>query len=381
MKRALFFPGLVLGLAITAIAAAAHAEPLLPASDAEVVERLPASGGAAREERRARRLLAQQPDDVALALRLARAGLERSRSSGDPRHAGLALAALRHWSDPASAPPEVLLLQATLDQHLHEFDAAARKLETLLQRRPRDAQGWLTLATVRRVQGRYGDADVACRRLAAAGTALHAAACAAENDGLRGRFEQARAVLQRLAATPRLDGPTRAWLLTTRAELEQRAGDPQAAETAWRAALQAAPESYALLGCADLLLAQGRPQEALVLLQDRPASDAVLLRRAIGGDAPAAQQLRERIAQAGQRPGSASTHGREQALFALQVEHAAPRAVALARQNLQRQREPVDLWVLAAAAHAAGDRAAAAEARQLAAAQGLVDHRFTKDPS
>ena len=350
--------------------------------DAEVVERLPAAGRAAADARRARRQLAQQPGDAALAVRLAREGLERSRRSGDPRHAGLALAALRHWSDPASAPPEVLLLQATLDQHLHDFDAAAAKLELLLRRQPRDAQGWLTLASVRRVQGRYAESDAACRGVAAAGANLHAAACSAENAGLRGRFEPARRTLQALLANPRLDAATRSWLLTTQAELEQRAGAPAAAEARWRAAVQADDDPYAGVAFADFLLAQGRSSEALRLLQTQPDSDAVLLRRAIAGDATAVSTLRERIAQSALRPGTALTHGREQAMFALQVEHDARRAVGLARQNLQRQREPVDLGLLAAAARAAGDTKALDEALRMASAQGLVDVRlFSKDPT
>lgn len=388
MKRRPASPGLagraaIVGAALAAMLggiAAAQAAPIVPAGDAEVVEVLPAAGRARAEERRARRALAQRPDDAALAVRLARADLERSRSTGDPRHAGLALAALRHWSDPVAAPPEVLLLQATLDQHLHEFDASAAKLEQLLRREPRQAQAWLTLATVRRVQGRYADSDAACRGLAGAGANLHAAACRAENDGLRGRYDSARAALQRAADTPQLDPATRGWLLTTLAELEQRAGAAARAEVAWRAGLRAAADGYAVLGYADFLTAQGRVAEALALLADQPGSDAVLLRRARAGDAAAGRELRERYTQAGQRPDTALAHGREQAMYALHVAHDARRAVELARLNLQRQREPVDLWLLAEAARAAGDAASLGEATRLAAAQGLVDARWSAAP-
>lgn len=359
-----------------------RAEPIVPTDDGEVIERLPAA--AAREDqRRARRELAQHPDDPAAAAAVARRLLDRARADGDPRHAGLALAALQRWNDPATAPPEVLLLQATLDQHLHAFDAAAAKLEQLLRRDARQTQAWLTLATVRRVQGRYAESDVACRGLAGSGAALHAAACLAENEGLRGRGDEARRTLLRLAATPRLDAATRGWLLTTRAELEQRSGDAVAAETAWREALRAEPDGYTLIAGADFLLERGRPAEALALLQGQPRSDAVLLRRAIAGlragaaDAAAdVREMRERIVLASLRPDAAATHGREQAMFALWVERDAARAVALARTNLARQREPVDLLLLARAAQAQGAGAALHEARRLAAAQGLVDRRL-----
>lgn len=315
--------------------------------------------------------------DAALAVRLARADLERARSTGDPRHAGLALAALRYWSDAAKAPVEVLLLQATLDQHLHDFDASAAKLAQLLRRDPGEAQAWLTLATVRRVQGRYAESDAACRGLASAGAGLHAGVCLAENQGLRGGFDAARATLQRAAATPGLDAATHAWVLTSLAELEQRAGETARAEAVWRAALRKDPHGYAMFAFADFLAAQERPAEVLALLQDRPASDAVVLRRAIAGDAPSARELRERFVQAARRADAIQVHGRERAQFALHVERDATRAVELARLNLQRQREPVDLWLLAESARAAGDPAARAEAERLAAAQGLVDGRWT----
>ncbi|MBX3605863.1 MAG: hypothetical protein KF788_11345 [Piscinibacter sp.] len=369
-----------LGLALLAAglcSAPVRAAALVATDDAEVIEVLP-GGARAAAERRARHAMAQRPDDAALAVRLARAGLERSRASGDPREAGRALAALRHWNDPKTAPLEVLLLQATLDQHLHDFDAAAAKLEQSLRRDARQPQAWLTLATVRRVQGRYTESDAACHGLAAAGGDLHARACLAENDGLRGHFDAARQALERLVRAPQADAAVRGWLFATLAELEQRAGQPLRAEAAWRAALREDTDPYTTTSFTDFLLERNRPAEALALLRGQPASDAVVLRRAMSGDAAAAVEMRARFEQAGQRPDTALTHGRERALFALHVERDVRQAIDFARRNLQRQREPVDLLLLAEAARAAGETAALGEATRLAAAQGLVDRRWTE---
>jgi predicted Zn-dependent protease len=314
---------------------------------------------------------------------VARRYLEQARAQGDPRFAGLAVAALQRWTDPASAPDDVLLLQATLDQYVHAFDAAAAKLERLLQRQPRQPQAWLTLATVRRVQGRYAESDVACRRLAGLGAGLHAAACVAENESLRGRDDAARASLQRLIATPRLDDSTRGWLLTTLAELEERAGAVDAAGAAWRAALKADRTPYAVLGYADYLIHQERFADALALLAAEPRTDGVVLRRAIAGArsgvAPGgadAAEMRERIALANQRPEAQSFHGREQAMFALWVEREPQRALALARENVRHQREPLDLLLLAQCARATGDPAALREVEQLRREVGLADRRI-----
>jgi len=217
----------------------AHATPIVPSNDDEVVETLPAVLGGRAEERKLRRQLAAQPKDAATATAIAQRYLDQARDQGDPRFVGMALNALQAWPNPDQAPDDVLLMQATLQQYLHEFDAAARLLEMLLRRQPRAPQAWLTLATVRRVQGRYAESDAACRELAGLAAGVYAAACQAENDALRGNTEVARSSLQRLIAAPRLPAQTHAWLLTTLAELEERALDSAAAQAAYRAALAA----------------------------------------------------------------------------------------------------------------------------------------------
>ena len=136
-------------------------------------------------------------------------------------------------------------MRATLQQYLHEFDAAAATLEPLLARPAERAtpQAWLTLATVRRVQGRYADSDAACRRLGRSGAELHAAACLAENAALRGETAR-RGALARCSRRARHRRRTRGWLTTTLAELEQRDGRAAPAEAAFRAACAAAPTRY-----------------------------------------------------------------------------------------------------------------------------------------
>jgi Tfp pilus assembly protein PilF len=358
------------------VAASAHAAPLLPHGDDQVIETLPAAVGDRAEERRLRRDWAADPRDPAKALPLARRYFQQARDDGDPRRAGQALAALQAWPDAATAPDEVLLMRATIEQHLHDFDASAAHLGALVKRRPRHAQAWLTLATVRRVQGRYADSDAACTGLAAAGADLPARACRAENDGLRGDVARARAQLCSLLATPRLPAEIRAWLLTTRAELAARAGQPAEAEAAYRAALAVRPDAYTTLSYADFLLQRERGADARRQLQGQPRNDAVLLRLAIAGGGDDAQAMRERMALAGLRPEAGRTHAREQAMFALWVDRDPRRALLFARANLQHQREPLDLLLLAAAARAAGDPAAGHEAARIAKEIGLHDQRL-----
>ena len=368
------------GMAVAPLRAA----PIVPTRDEEVIEVLPAMSGSRAEERRLRKQLAQQPRDPVLALAVAKRYLDQAHELGDPRFAGMAMSAIEGWSVEETMPDGILMMRANLQQYLHEFDASARSLQRLLARpsaQPRP-QPWLTLATVRRVQGRYADSDAACKQVAQAGAALHANACMAENAALRGDVDRARAAFTQLLSTPSLAAATQAWLMTSLAELEQRAGRAQAAEAAFRAALKLDAEPYATLAFADFLIEQKRPTQALALLEAQARSDAVVLRLAIAGtqakSASAAAdvaEMRERITLANERPDAKVFHGREQAMFALFVEGQPERALELARGNVAQQREPLDLLVLAQAARASGQPAAVQEARRLTLEMGLRDAR------
>lgn len=376
---------LATGLFLFCLAVGARGEPIVPSSDDQVIEVLPASSGNRAEERQQRRQLAARPDDPELAVKVARRYLDQAHALGDPRFAGLALAALSPWPQPVSAPDDVLLLQATLQQYLHEFDASAASLESLVARPSYrgQPQAWLTLATVRRVQGRYAASDAACERVGSAGAALHSRACLAENAALRGDVAAARTTLDSLLREPRLPPATQAWLLTTLAELEERENRAAPAEAAYRAALKLAPDTYTTLAYADFLIAQKRPAEALQVLRDESRSDAVLLRLAIAGrraNLPGATrdiaEMRERIVLANQRPEARALHGREQAMFALAIDGDAERAFELARGDVALQREALDVLVFAQAARATGRAAALDEVRRLQVEMGLHDKRL-----
>jgi tetratricopeptide (TPR) repeat protein len=374
----------ILPVALTA-ASMARAETITPTRDDEVIEVLPATSATRSDDRQLRKRLAERPSDPRLATMVAERYLARARQSGDPRYAGLALAALRAWPDAATAPDEMLFLRATLEQYLHEFDAAVGHLRVLLARpgSARRAQAWLTLATILRVQGRYAESDVACREVGGGGNDVYAAGCLAENAALRGETAAARRSFQALLAGPRLPAGARRWLSTSLAELEERDGRTSAADAGYREVLRLGPDSYAAIAYADFLIGQRRPVEALAVLEGEPRSDTVLLRLAIAGTrAKAASrdrdvaEMRERIALANERPEARVFHGREQAMFALAIDGDAERALELARGDVARQREPLDLLVFTAAARASGRREAIDEARRLKASLGLHDRRI-----
>jgi len=377
---------LLLACAVLAAAGAACAAARVPANDDEIVESLPSVPGGSREGRRLRSELALRPRDEAVALAAAQAYLELARAQGDARYAGHAMGALLAW-EPVSAaatPPAVLVMHATVAQFLHDFDGAEATLRMALARQPANAQAWITLATILRVRGRYAESDAACRALGRVGPSLYAIACLAENAGLRGEHAAARGALQGLLADPALADPrkagTRQWLLTSVAEIEELAGRPAAAEAAYRQALDAERSGYLLLAYSDFLQRSGRATEIPALLGKEPRSDAVLLRLAIATHRDAkreeAAELQARFAAAALRPGTTAAHAREEALFALDVQDDARRALALARVNVQLQREPIDLLLFARAAVAARDEAARSEVKALLQQTGLRDARI-----
>jgi hypothetical protein len=369
----------------------AHAEPWQPRSDLEVVETLPALTSARKEAVRARQASLTSPADAILAVASASRYLALAREQGDARYAGLALGALRAWPIGRPTPTEVLVMRATVAQYLHDFDGAALLLQQALIREPAHAQALLTLATVRRVQARLSESDVACHALLQSGQALHGQACLAENLSLRGKHEAARQAIEALLGQAQVRAPAafalRQWLLTTLAEVHERAGQPRAAEAAWQQAMALGAHPYVLAAYADFLLQQGRSQEVLSLLADQTQTDAVLLRLCIAAkrvqDAHLggwAKEMQQRLAASASRPDGAQVHAREQARFALEVQHLPEQALGLARLNLKFQRETADLLVFAQAAaalpRADQGQAAQRELTQWTQTWGMQDARL-----
>ena len=249
-----------------------------------------------------------------------------------------------------------------------------------MARAPDNPQAWLTLATVRRVRGRLAASDTACRGLVSAGQPFYGDACLAENRALRGDTDGALAHFERLLARS-TDQGQRAWLLASAALAHELAGDVVAAERQYRSAVTLSQDGFTRLAYADLLLANARPSEADAVLADAPASDAVLLRRAIAAralgksDAAAlAAEIDQRFATASAR-GNGTTHLRERAIQLLALRDDAAGALELAERNLAGQREPADLLLFARAASAAGDAAALRRLRALMNETGIRDER------
>jgi predicted Zn-dependent protease len=355
----------------TTVLAHAAGRDLVPTSDAQVIETLPARV----------RTSANTPEAAAIA---ARQAISLARQTADTRYLGRAQATLARWWDQPDAPTELAVLQATVLQSRHAFDAARSVLNQALKRDANHAQGWLTLATLERVAGNYPAAMAACSQVARAGAVLYASACQLETSSLQGRYDEVRRGLEALRSQT-TDAATRGWLLSLQAESEERAGRDALALSGYQASLALAPDGYTALAAADLLLRMGRADAAQKVLTGQPNSDAVLLRRAHAAKMLStpnwqgmAKELKDRFAALDNRGDNPAAHARELALNHLWLEADGTRALQAAKLNLTLQKEPFDWWLAMASAELAGQPSELERLRQQLAATGLRDARLAR---
>jgi tetratricopeptide (TPR) repeat protein len=357
----------------------ATASPHIPAGDAQVLAEVPA--GARHALVPSRELTSTRLD---IALPLAQFDISRARATGDLRFLGYAEAILSPWMQRSAVAPQVLILNATILQSRHAFDASLVELDRALKARPDDAQGWLTRAAVLRVLGRYGEAMSSCDHLAVAADSAVTSLCVQSLRGLMGHLKDAYATISSLSAGE-LGPEARAWRYSELGEMAERLGNDEAAEHWFRRGLQLAPQDFYMRSAyADVLLRQGRATQTLQLLAGYESMEPMLLRVAIArhelhdDSASTAEAQLAAAFDVEQRRGDA-VHRREQARFMLDCAGQPAAALAAAQDNWRVQREPDDILILLRAARAAHQPQAAADARRFLAQTGLEDSRLGPD--
>ena len=366
---------------VVAVPAAPYRAPYLPRADSEILQKVaPATDPAVREIDGLRAKLNGDRGSFRVAHELARAYIEYGRQVGDARYMGYAEAVLAPWLATAQPPVTVLVTQATILQYRHQFAAARAMLQSAVTRSSRNTQAWLSLATLDMVQGDYGSAADDCSQVARTGGRLLGLACTGNLRSYVGQAEQSVALLTQVAVdSASLPAPFKAWVQGLLAESAERLGQWDKAETAYKSALGYTPQdNFLLVAYADFLLDRGRPREVLGLLNDYAESDTAFLRLALAHAAlrsPLAERytwiMAARFAAYAQR--GAEFFGREQARFALQLQHDPQTALDLAKRNWDAQRAPWDARVLLEAARAAGQPQAAVAVLSFLRQTGLQD--------
>ncbi len=340
----------MLGLAaVLAVCTTVFAEPYEPESDDTVLIRVPAATSS-RQTQSLRRALASNPQDLNAALDLARAWLDAGRREGDPRFVSYVQATLEPWIERNDASVDVLVLAATSLQSLHRFTQAQSLLDRALASDPRNAQAWLTKATLLQVHGDFAAARSACSHLVGVTDHRIALGCLLSAQSMNGRLAESYAALSRVMTNHNgLDGATLSWLSSLLGEMAVRLAKDSAAQRHFQLALKTDPDdSYARGELADLYLRQSRYAEVIALLTTHEAHDPLLLRLAIAGkqlDTSAGKRwmsMYEARYKAAQRAGDA-THLREHARYLLEVLGDANSALQVAERNWRTQREPADI--------------------------------------
>jgi len=344
----------------------AQADPYVPRSDDVVLAELPT--GTRFADVSARQLARARVD---VAIPLAQFYIRQSRLSGDLRFLGYAQAVLAPWVVRDPPLPDVLVLQATLQQSRHEFAAALATLDRSLATRPKDPQALLIRVTVLRVLGRYGEAGLACEEFSSIVEPRLGTLCTQSLRGLSGEADSAYSALTQVSSQGWLNSE-KSWLYSELGELAVRLGRDEEATHWFQQDLKLVPgDFYVRAAYADLLLKQQRPADVLALLQGQESIEPLLLRIAI-----AQKQLRDpelaqssarlRAAFAAEEQRGETVHRREQARFLLEVENQPRQSLAVALENWSLQREPDDVLILRNAADAAGSPEAAEPALRFA---------------
>ncbi len=349
---------------------AAQAAPYTPASDAEVVERLPgrASDPALRRVDSLRKQLAARPEDIPLRLEIARRYFDLAMAQGDPRYVGYASSALAPLAQSAAGNARYWLLRGLVEQYSHQFDAALASLAKSAELDKRSAEPLSWRAAIFMVQAQYPAALAECERLAPLADALLGAGCSAYVRAATGQLQPAFEALAGAVRSAKPSPDMLLWLNTRLAEMAIRLQRHELAEDYFKNALQLGITDQFLLGAyADFLLARQRPAEVLTLLAGWERSDILLLRLALAGRAAQdtrasdwAAQLRERFEAAALRKDR--LHEQEAARFELDINNQPGKALDLASRNYQDQKEPRDAEILMRAALAAKQPRAAVPA-------------------
>ncbi len=329
---------------------------ITPSDDSIVLESLPSGPRiSAPTTPTNTRSLASQLERVQSLLTIA-------RQQGDPRYLGYADAQLRVLLAKYPADLGTQLLQARLLQANHHFDAAERVLNTLLASPSAvHSEAALMSASIALVQGRYAHATKRCHQLTGLAMLPFSLICQAQVQGATGQASEALARLNALPAKQLgLTSDQRTWWRLSQADMADRLGSDNSAETDYREAA-AAGSAEAVAAYADWLFWQGHARDSLSLLAPWTAHDGLLslLTRAeqqLGLSKPAAAHKQQALGRwqaflARGEPG----HERELATFYLDVMQQPATALRLAQRNWTVQRETADyrIYIRAALAQSA----------------------------
>jgi hypothetical protein len=345
---------------------------LAPSSQA-----LGAQAGPLREAERGWR---RNPNDLAAAVRYARAAFVLGLNEGDLRWYGTAKAALLPWWTEPSLSAEGHFLRGLVKQGFHDFAGGLADFNASLALDADRAEVWSWRFALHLLQTDLAAARQDCASMAQRFGPDEGQACEATLMVRTGQAAQAVGVFERLVQLPGFQGDgAQRWLRFHQGQALWAAGQPARAQAVWTAHLQAQPRDHgARLALVELLNATGQPADARRWASVPNPTDALLVQQLL-----ASQVLKDgtadRLTQAMvQRLAAREQRGeglieRPEMVFFIRAAHDVPRGLKLAQDNWATQQEPVDGALLVEAALLLGQPEAARPVLDWVATTGYTD--------
>lgn len=309
--------------------------------------------------------------------------IAKSRRLGGEEHAAKAREILAPWWNDEDVPGKIRLQRATLLQRDHHFDEALADLNFLLKKNPELTEAWLMKTTVLTVSGRYEEARQAAVPLFALATPLLAVTAGTAPTSCHGNLAESYRVLEAsLKSHPDEAAGVRGWAHTALAEMAVRMGQPGAAGEHFRSALLLDPFSpYLLKNYANFLLDQNWSAKAAELIEPHRDYFPVVWMK-IRKDLNASPEEMAALISAyearlaSKREDHGHSHGRDEAVFYLEIKGDPREAIHQASANWESQREAADLLILIKSAIAAEDEVTLATATKWIKERGFEDARL-----
>jgi tetratricopeptide (TPR) repeat protein len=302
----------------------------------------------------------------------------RARLSNDAGFYTLAEQAAECVESMAPGDPSALLLRGHVLHQMHRFaeaEAIARRLVTLRE----FVLDYGLLGDVLMEQGRLTEAATAYQKMIDLKPFYQSFTRAAHLRWLKGDVDGAIEMMQAAvrAVSPR-DRESVAWAYTRLAILELQRGRLDAAARMTDASLQYVPDyAAALLAKGRIQLAQHKDPDAIVTLEHAARLNPLPeYRWALADALRSAHRVDEAVAVEQQLVASGSEDPRTLSLYLSTRREDHDKAVALARQELQRRGDVFTLDALAWALASAGELTEASSVMHRALAEGTQDARL-----
>jgi hypothetical protein len=330
--------------------------------------------------REAERGWRRNPNDLAAAVRYARAAFVLGLNEGDLRWYGAAKAALLPWWSTPTLSAEGHFLRGLVRQGFHDFAGGLADFNASLALDADRAEVWSWRFALHLLQTDLAAARQDCRSIAQRFGQDEGQACEATLMVRTGQAVQAAGVFERLVQLPGFQGEgAQRWLRFHQGQALWAAGQPAQAQAVWTAHLQAHPRDHgARLALVELLNATGQPADARRWASVPNPTDALLVQQLLASQAlkdgsadRLAQVMAQRLA-ARERRGEGMIE-RPEMVFFIRAAQDVPRGLKLAQDNWATQQEPVDGALLAEAALRLDQPAAAQPVLDWATTTGYTD--------